>query len=188
MYLVSKVPETDKAFASWMHLVYFGCLAYIQGMSELYPLPQTFICQASDEHPSNIPTTYYQRPFLSTPVLAKFHHFQPSGPTALTDAKWMQNVQKIFPSVRIRYASVVYALHTCFKRIIHRTSAHCDFIRSRGFGLHKTARTDELSAVCYMYIRGRYEYQTFYVRYHPLNVHFIPFISLETNGNGKEER
>ena len=42
------------------------------------------------------------------------------------------------PSVGKRYASVVYPLHACCIRSIRRASAHCDFIRARGFELHKT--------------------------------------------------
>ena len=55
--------------------------------------------------------------------------------------------KKILPSVGKRYASVVYSLHTCFIRSIHRASVHCDFIRAKSFELHKTFRTDELSAM-----------------------------------------
>ena len=54
---------------------------------------------------------------------------------------------KILPSVGKRYASVVYSLHTYCIRSIHRASVHCDFIRAKSFELHKTFRTDELSAV-----------------------------------------
>ena len=55
--------------------------------------------------------------------------------------------KKILPSVGKRYASVVSSLHTCFIRSIHRASVHCDFIRAKSFELHKTFRTDELSAM-----------------------------------------
>ena len=62
--------------------------------------------------------------------------------------------KKPLPSAGKRYT---YLLHTYFIRSIHRASVHRDFIRAISFELHKTSRTDELSAVYdinQLHIRG----------------------------------
>ena len=102
-------------------------------------------------------------------------HYGPA-PLHLRMQRGCKTQRKILPSVGKHYASVVYSLHTCFIRSIHRASVRCDFVRANSFELHKTFRTDELSTV-HDVIRDIYEQQTFYVRFHPLNVRCILSVS-----------
>ena len=67
------------------------------------------------------------------------------GPTAPADAKRIQCVKKILPSIEKRYASTVYLLRTYLLCSTHQACIHCDFIRLKIFELHKTFWTDKLS-------------------------------------------